>query len=324
MLEEANDTVYSGFVLRARPLNEKLNNNFKAYCFSTNCFRKQIISCASYTTRALTSGRALSTAIIAIPPKSEQKSIASALGDVDSLSNALKNLITKKRTIKQITMQQLLNGKTRLPGFKSKWKEFTLGEHLIFLKNGINSRSELSDNEGVRYLHYGDIHASPAATIDARNKQIPSLSHDKASQLDRLQTGDLIFVDASEDTIGIGKSIEIKNAENIEIVSGLHTIAVRFDKRVLMDGFKSYLQFIQKFQHHLQKLAAGTKVYATNRSHISTARLQLPDVDEQVAISSLLFDMESEITALEVRYSKILALKQAMMQELLTGRKRLI
>lgn len=262
---------------------------------------------------------------IPIPKKlEEQHAIATAINDMNEFLERLNTLITKKRAIKQATMQQLLSEKTRFPGFKESWKEFTLGEHLTFLKNGINSRAELSGNKGVRYLHYGDIHTSPTTILDAQIKQMPFLSHDKAIQLDRLKNGDLVFVDVSEDITGIGKSIEIKNAENIEIVSGLHTIATRFDKRVLADGFKSYLQFIPRFQRHLQKLAAGTKVYATNRSHISSARLKLPDVEEQIAISSLLFDMESEVTALEVHYSKTLTLKQAMMQELLTGRTRLV
>ncbi|MFY2629417.1 hypothetical protein, partial [Achromobacter dolens] len=74
----------------------------------------------------------------------------------------------------------------------------------------------------------------------------------------RLQNGDLIFADASEDMDGVGKSVEIQNATGIELVSGLHTIAIRFDKSVLADGFKAYIQFIPKFRVHLRQLAAGT------------------------------------------------------------------
>ncbi|MFY2629407.1 hypothetical protein, partial [Achromobacter dolens] len=74
----------------------------------------------------------------------------------------------------------------------------------------------------------------------------------------RLQNGDLIFADASEDMDGVGKSVEIQNATGIELVSGLYTIAIRFDKSVLADGFKAYIQFIPKFRVHLRQLAAGT------------------------------------------------------------------
>lgn len=77
---------------------------------------------------------------------------------------------------------------------------------------------------------------------------MPCLPGVKAKRLDRLQNGDLIFADASEDMDGIGKTIEIQNATDIELVSGLHTIAIRFDKSVLEDGFKAYIQFIPEFR----------------------------------------------------------------------------
>lgn len=258
------------------------------------------------------------------PGPTEQCAIATALSDMDALLDGLDRLIAKKRAIKQATMQQLLTGQTRLPGFSGKWEVKRLGDHLTFLKNGVNSRAELTDNGGVRYLHYGDIHGSSQVLLDPAGIDMPCLPRAKSSRLDRLRDGDLIFADASEDLDGVGKSIEIQNAEGIELVSGLHTIAVRFDKDVLADGFKAYVQFIPALRAHLRQLAAGTKVYATNRAHIASAELRLPGTDEQQAISALLGDMDAEIAALETRRTKTRALKQAMMQELLTGRTRLV
>ena len=266
----------------------------------------------------------LSSFEIALPGFEEQRSIAAALSDMDALLDGLDRLIAKKRAIKQATMQQLLTGQTRLPGFSGEWEVKRLGDHLTFLKNGVNSRAELSYSEDVRYLHYGDIHGSSRVELNPANVEMPCLPRAKASRLDRLQNGDLIFADASEDMDGVGKSVEIQNAAGIELVSGLHTIAIRFDKSVLADGFKAYIQFIPKFRAHLRQLAAGTKVYATNRTHIASAELRLPGIDEQQAISALLTDTDAEITALENRYTKTRALKQAMMQELLTGRTRLV
>lgn len=259
-----------------------------------------------------------------IPSPEEQYAIATALSDMDALLDGLNRLIAKKRAIKQATMQQLLTGQTRLPGFSGDWEVKRLGDHLTFLKNGVNSRAELSWSDDVLYLHYGDIHGSSQVMLDPVSVEMPSLPRVKASRLDRLQNGDLIFADASEDMDGIGKSVEIQNATGVDLVSGLHTIAIRFDKSVLVDDFKAYIQFIPKFRDHLRQLAAGTKVYATNRAHIASAELRLPGIDEQQAISSLLIDMEAEITALETRHIKTRALKQAMMQELLTGRMRLV
>ncbi|MGA4531247.1 restriction endonuclease subunit S [Ectopseudomonas chengduensis] len=259
-----------------------------------------------------------------VPKPEEQRAIATALNDMDALLDGLDRLIAKKRAIKQACMQKLLTGQSRLPGFSGEWEVKRLGDHLSFLKNGVNSRAELSYSEDVRYLHYGDIHGSSQVMLNPNSIEMPCLPRAKASHLDRLQDGDLIYADASEDIDGIGKSVEVQNVSGVELVAGLHTIAIRFDKNVLADGFKAYIQFIPKFRTHLRQLAAGTKVYATNRAHIASAELRLPGSNEQQAISALLTDMDTEITALETRRTKTRALKQAMMQELLTGRTRLV
>lgn len=220
-------------------------------------------------------------------------------------------------------MQRLLTGATRLPGFSEAWREKRLGDNVSFLKNGVQSRAQLNLNDPVRYLHYGDIHVAQSLRLDIRETEMPRLPTLDAARLSRLEDGDLVFVDASEDLSGVGKSLEIAGAEGIEAVAGQHTIAARFDKEVLADGFKGYLQYIPAFTSHLRRLAAGTKVYATNRKHISSAEILLPEPDEQRAIVRVLSDMDAEITALEARLDKTLALKQGMMQALLTGRVRL-
>jgi type I restriction enzyme S subunit len=93
---------------------------------------------------------------------------------------------------------------------------------------------------------------------------------------------------------------------------------------VLADGFKAYLQFCPVFSRQLRRLAAGTKVYATKRGNVASIEMRLPSVDEQAEIASIFKDMNTEITALEKRHVKTASLKQAMMQELLTGKTRLV
>ena len=260
---------------------------------------------------------------VAAPPTlEEQRSIATALSDVDALLDGLDRLIAKKRDLKQATMQQLLTGQTRLPGFSGEWEVKRLGDHVTFLRNGVNSRAELLPEGRVRYLHYGDIHASKDAFLSPPT--LPGLPDAKAVRLDRLRDGDVIFADASEDIAGVCKSVELLGAGDTEVVSGLHTIAARFDNTVLADGFKGLLQHCPSFAAHLRRLAAGTKVYATNRAHIASVEMRLPSVAEQTAIAAFLSDMDAELAALEARRDKTRALKQGMMQELLTGRTRLV
>ena len=268
------------------------------------------------------SASALGAVVIPLPPLPEQRAIATALSDVDALLDGLDRLIAKKRDLKQAAMQQLLTGETRLPGFTGEWPLRKLGDHVRFLKTGSHSRAQMIADGPVRNLHYGEIHACSGVYLHPRS--LPALLHDQCSQLDRLQHGDLILADASEDRDGIGKSVEIDNAEGAEAVAGLHTIAARFDDDVLADGFKGYLQFCGPFANGLRRLAAGTKVYAITRSHLASIEMQLPPVDEQRAIATVFRDMDAEIEVLERRRAKTADLKVAMMQELLTGKTRLV
>jgi len=113
VLDAPVDTVFSGFILRGRPKNDRLLNEFKAYCFSPKEVRKQIISKASYTTRALTNGRILSQISLSFPGHKEQEAIASALFDMDAEIDALEIKLTKANQIKQGMMQELLTGRIR-------------------------------------------------------------------------------------------------------------------------------------------------------------------------------------------------------------------
>lgn len=304
--------------------NKKAEPLFIKYLLESPATQKQLLDCQKEGAQPVVSCPDLALFRMHCPPIEEQKLIAGALGKIDDLINNLDQLIAKKCDIQQATMQQLLTGQRRLPGFSGEWKVKRLGDHLSFLRNGTNSRAELTTEGDVRYLHYGDIHGSQHLLLNPAKTSMPCLPHEKAKRLDRLENGDLVFSDASEDLDGVGKSVEVQLLEDMELVSGLHTIAVRFDKNLMADGFKAYLQFIPAFRSHLRQLAAGTKVYATNRAHIASAELEVPEIEEQVAISTILSDMDTELSSLEARCDKARKLKLGMMQELLTGRIRLV
>ena len=114
MLDEPRDTVFSGFVLRARPKDDSLEDTYKKYCFTPASVRAQIVSKSTYTTRALTNGRSLSAVFIAVPTKAEQSAIATVLSDMDAEIAALERRRDKTKQIKQGVMQQLLTGRVRL------------------------------------------------------------------------------------------------------------------------------------------------------------------------------------------------------------------
>ena len=260
---------------------------------------------------------------VPFPGECEQRAIATVLGDVDELIASLEALIAKRQAIKQGMLLQLLTGRTRLPGFDAPWVDVTLGDHVNYVKTVPLSRAQLDKKSPLKYLHYGDIHTRRGVMLDAINEEMPRADARLAVRAGRLQSGDLVFADASEDTGGVGKSVEVVAVPATGVVPGLHTIAARFDKSVLADGFKAYLQFIPAFRESLLRLAAGTKVLATTRSSISSITLSLPDVTEQRAIAGILRDADAEIAELGIRRDKARAIKQGIMQQLLTGRTRL-
>lgn len=260
---------------------------------------------------------------IYLPNEHDQRRLVEAFDDVDKLIATLERLITKKQAIKQGLMQQLLTGKIRLPGFAGQWNDVVLGDHVSYIKTVALSRAQLDNVSIIRYLHYGDIHTRNSVRLNAATEDMPRASHLLVGSAGILRVGDLVFADASEDPAGVGKSVEIASVPEDGLVPGLHTIAARFNKSVLADGFKAYLQFIPTFRESLLRLAAGTKVLATTRSYISSISISLPQVDEQRAIAQVIMDADEEIDRIKSRLSKAKAIKQGMMQELLTGRIRL-
>lgn len=297
-------------------------NSYLRYFFESDEFKKQVDEHLGATINQITNG-SLRGFRVRYPGKREREEIAARLADADALAASLERLIEKKRDVKQGTMQELLTGRTRLPGFASDWRNVTLGDHVAYIRTVALSREQLDQGSSLRYLHYGDIHTRKSARLDAATESMPRAASYLASRAGRLIPGDLVFADASEDPDGVGKSVEISDVPPEGVVPGLHTIAARFDKSVLADGFKAYIQFIPAFRAALLRLAAGTKVLATTRSYISSIELTLPGAGEQHAIAQVLQDADAEISALERQLESARAVKVGMMQELLTGRTRL-
>ncbi len=274
------------------------------------------------------SGQIVKDIPVAIPPIPEQRAIATALSDVDALLAKLDTLVAKKRDLKVAAMQQLLTGQTRLPGFSGEWEVKRLGELFSFSGGHTASRDQLSDT-GYCYLHYGDIHLSSKTFIDvgAEFLEIPKLvvELNDVSSASILKDGDVVFVDASEDDEGTSKHIVVINPEDHPYISGLHTIVAKSKANQIGNLFKQYCFQTRSIKEQFRFFAVGTKVSGISKTSVAKVELHFPpSLEEQAAIASVLSDMDAELTALEARRDKTRALKQGMMQELLTGRIRLV
>jgi len=264
---------------------------------------------------------------MAVPPPAEQRAIANALSDVDALLAKLDALIAKKRDLKQATMQQLLTGQTRLPGFSGPWEVNRLGDLFKFSGGYSASRDQLS-SEGYCYLHYGDIHGSAKATIDTKTdyQAIPKLdiALKQVSPDSLLADGDVVFVDASEDDAGTSKHVVVVNKSGLPFIAGLHTIVAKAKTASLAHEYLRHCFQTAAIRQQFMFYAVGTKVSGISKSNIVKLTLPVPPPPEQTAIATILSDMDTELAALQTRRDKTHALKQGMMQALLTGRIRLV
>jgi type I restriction enzyme S subunit len=315
MLDEAVDTVYSGFVLRGRPTDRRLDDTFKAYCFTPRYVRKQITSRASYTTRALTNGRALSATALALPPLYEQHRIAAALRDVDALLHGLTRLIAKKRDLKQAAMQQLLTGRTRLPGFAGPWDLRRMREVGEIRSGGTPSTSNLRFwNGDVPWCTPTDITTNGERKYLTGTARTISAAGLQSSSAELIPARSLIMT--SRATVGECAINLVPVATN----QGFKNI-VPFD--AVDVEFLYYLVATQKAG--LLALCGGSTFLEISKRQVAEYEITLPiDRDEQAAIATILSDMDAELAALEARRAKTQALKQAMMQSLLTGRIRFV
>lgn len=263
--------------------------------------------------------------LVAIPSPKEQTEIAAILSDVDTLINSLKRQIIKKKAIKQGAMQELLTGKRRLPGFFGEWQSYVFGYLFDFIPNNAFTRAQMDVSGRVKNIHYGDILTKYGAYISADSKDIPYIAKEidlsRFSEKCYLQSGDLVIADTAEDET-VGKALEVINVE-CPVLAGQHTLLCRPKVR-FAEKFLGYYLNAACYHDQMLPYIVGTKVSSVSKASIAQTKLVVPKYEEQQAISSILADMDDEITELEQKLAKYRQVKQGMMQQLLTGKIRLV
>jgi type I restriction enzyme, S subunit len=241
---------------------------------------------------------------VPLPPLPEQRSIAQALSDVDALIAALDKLIAKKRHLKTATMQQLLTGKMRSPGF--------------------------GEGKGYKQTEVGII---PEDWKILKTKEIAPLQRGFDLPTSLLKRGNYPVVYSngvmnyhSEFMVrgpGVitGRSGTIGNVHYVSMNYWPHNTALWVTNFINSDA-KYVYYFYQALK--LERFGTGSGVPTLNRNDVHDSVVPLPPLEEQKSIAQILSDMDTEITALENRRAKTQAIKQGMMQELLTGRTRLV
>lgn len=291
----------------------RLLPNFLACYLNSPSGRKEFLRPSAGSAQIVVNLGALNKLRLPLPPLPEQRAIAAALSDVDALLAGLDRLIAKKRDVKQATMQQLLTGQTRLPGFSGEWEVKRLGELAEIVSGGTPRTNEPSYWNGrIKWCTPTDIthYAGKYLSETARTISRDGLNGSGAALL---PAGALLL--CTRATIG-----EVKIAGTpICTNQGFKSLVCRPQ---VSNEFLYYKLLTMKQQ--MVERAFGSTFLEISTRNVSGLEVATPPYDEQTAIATVLSDMDAELSALEARRDKTRALKQAMMQELLTGGIRLV
>ena len=309
-LDEAN-AMFGGFVIRGRPF-VAIDSLFVNYMLSTSSCRIRVMSHGAGAQHFNIGQSGLEQVLIPLPPLAEQRRIARALSDVDELISALGKLIEKKRNIKTGTMQQLLTGKSRLPGFGGKWVEKRLGDCATMFAGG----TPASDNP---HYYGGNIPWVSISDMSTAGKYIKTTAvclselglHNCAAKFYPQRT--LLFAMYAS----IGKCcISEMPVTSSQAILGIYNL-----KGIQLEYL--YYNFLHRQNAFSEMGQVGTQSNLSKQI-VENFMVSLPPLPEQRAIAAVLSDMDAEIAALEAEQAKYARIKSGMMQQLLTGKTRLV
>ncbi|OGP21727.1 MAG: hypothetical protein A2038_01275 [Deltaproteobacteria bacterium GWA2_57_13] len=308
--------VFAGFLIRVSPDAAKLVPAYLAGYVTTGAYWNWVRLMSMRSGQPGINGKEYGQLPIPLPPTiDEQRAIAGALSDVDALIGALNQLIAKKRDLKQAAMQQLLTGQKRLPGFHGEWEVKRLGDCLLSRPDyGINAAAVPFSDKLPSYIRITDISEHGRFCPDPRVSV-------KAANTDQyfLQEGEVVFARTGA---SVGKSYLYEPHDGQLVFAGF-LIRVRPNPDLLVPAFLAAYATTKPYWNWVRLMSMRSGQPGINGNEYAQLPLSLPPLPEQTAIAEVLSDMDAELAALEQRRNKTRALKQGMMQELLTGRTRL-
>lgn len=254
---------------------------------------------------------------VAVPSYDEQTAIATVLSDVDALLSSLDALIAKKRDMKQAAMQELLTGRRRLQGFSGEWHLILIGDSKYSDIDKDYLPSNTDPNYIFSYITLENVENGKLLnTIICNYKMSPS----RARKIPHCN--DILFGTVRPNLhshLFFDKFLTINNP-----ICSTGFCVISCKQEYLIPKFLYYKFFSSEIDIQINQIITGSNYPAISSSDVRTLNISIPPTTaEQTAIAAVLSDMDAEIAALEARRAKTQALKQGMMQELLTGRIRL-
>jgi type I restriction enzyme S subunit len=299
--------------------NEKVYNEFLYYMLSY----LELWKIADTTSVPQINNKHIKPYKIALPSMMEQNLIASSLSEIDNLLQSLEKLIDKKKKIKQGTMQQLLTGKKRLPGFSGEWKSINLWEVGSCIR-GVSYKPEADleyydkDNT-VRLLRSNNIKDN-ILIYD----EVQFVKDNKVKEHQTLIDEDIVICMANGSKELVGKAAIFKQKDVYSYTIGAFMGIYRVNSKNIDKNYVSLYFQSDNYRKHIGILLSGSSINNLKPYDIESIAISIPTYEEQKAIARIICDMDLEIEALVQKLKKFKKIKQGMMQELLTGRIRLI
>lgn len=324
---DAPNTFLPDRLWQIEPSSSDYNFRWLNYLLNTERYSAAIRATATGTSNSMKNiaKDRLLEIMIPKPTLPEQEYIAKALSDIDELIASMEKLIAKKKAVKKGVMLELLTGKRRLPGFSGEWEGKPFGDLFAILPNNAFARDQLSLGGKIKNIHYGDILTRYGAYVDGSDPSIPTLEKNleckKFEEKCFVQSGDVIIANTAED-LTVGKASEIINVCG-KVLAGQHT----FLCRPTIPFAPMYLgYYVNSFDFHDQivPFVTGTKVSSISKVSLCNLTVRYPTIVEQAAIVEVISNLDCAITTLERRLKKAHQIKYGMMQQLLTGRIRLV
>ncbi len=305
--------VFAGFLILIRPNPTKLVSGYISSYLSTKKYWDWVGLMSMRSGQPGINGKEYSQLPLPIPSISEQREISITLFDIDYLIKNLDKIIAKKRDIQQAVMQQLLTGQRRLPGFSGEWEMKRLGDVGELISGGTPKTSNPEYWGGhIKWCTPTDITRSKGKYLSETERNISEAGlADSGARL--LPAGSLLI--CTRATIGELKIARTPLCTN----QGFKSLICHDD---ISQEFMYYKLLTMK--KDMIERAFGSTFLEISKANISAITFSVPPQAEQKAIATILSDMDTELAALEARRDKARHIKQGVMQELLTGRTRLI
>lgn len=307
-------------IVRCKP---SLNSGFAQRLLSSPAIVAEIENTSVGTTMINLNQGTLRNLLIPLPPSfEEQQAIAATLSDADALIEALEQLLAKKRQIKQGAMQELLTGQRRLPGFAGEWKKRFLNE-ICWFQEGPGVRAWQFTESGVKLLNGTNIYRG-ALYLDSTSRFISEREAYGPYAHFMADVGDIVIASSGITIDKFHEKVAYVEQDDLPFCMNTSTIRFKPKQEILASEFLFHSLTSDGFKRQIGGQATGSAQLNFGPSHVTKVSIALPGYVEQTAIATVLSDMDAEITTLEAKLAKARSVKQGMMQELLTGRIRLV